>query len=72
MFGLRSVGAVLGNFSAPSLVTRALAPLGFAVTKGALGTRGALVCMTAIGVTTLAAYVAAIRKPAEQAHAAQV
>jgi MFS family permease len=72
MFGLHNVGTVLGNFSAPSLVTRALAPLGFAVATAALGTHGALVCMTTIGVTMLAAYVAAIRKPAEHAHAAGV
>jgi MFS family permease len=61
MFGLRNVGAVLGNFSAPSLVTRALAPLCFALTTGALGMRSALACLSAVGLATLAAYVATTR-----------
>jgi MFS family permease len=71
IFGLENVGVVLGNFSAPSLVTRALAPLGFAVATGALGTRGALVCMAAVGVATLVAYVAAMRSPSTRAEAAR-
>jgi MFS family permease len=63
MFGLKNVGAVLGSFNAASLVTRALAPLGFALTTGSFGTRGALMGIALVGVATLAAYIAAIRQP---------
>jgi hypothetical protein len=71
MFGLRDVGAVLGRFSAPSLVTRALSPLGFAVATGALGTRGALLGLAAVSMAALAAYVTAVRGWVRRAEAAR-
>ena len=61
LFGLVRVGAVLGSFSAPSLVTRAFAPLGFALVAGAAGTTGAVGSLVAVGLVSLAAYVVAIR-----------
>jgi predicted MFS family arabinose efflux permease len=64
LFGLVRVGAVLGSFSAPSLVTRAFAPLGFALVAGAAGTTGAVGGLVAVGLVSLAAYVVAIRAAA--------
>jgi len=56
LFGLRNAGAVLGDFSMPSLVTRAFAPLWFAVMTSKLGTHTGLLAMAAIGLATLTAY----------------
>jgi predicted MFS family arabinose efflux permease len=58
MFGFANVGAVLGGFSAPSLVMRALAPFAFAVIMGELGTTHALVGLAVVSLASLAAYVA--------------
>jgi MFS family permease len=61
MFGLRDVGSVLANFSMPSLITRALAPLSFAMISSALGTGAALLAMVAVGFATLVSYAATTR-----------
>jgi MFS family permease len=71
MAGLHHVGALLGTFSAPSLVARALAPLGFAMATGALGTRGALLCLAAVAALTLLTHVSAMRAPVRRAEAAR-
>ena len=56
MLGLRNVGSVLGDFSMPSLIARAFAPLWFAMTTSALGTRAAVLSMATVGLATLASY----------------
>jgi len=61
LFGLVRVGAVLGTFSAPSLVTRAFAPLGFALVAGAAGTTGAVGGLVVVGIASLVAYLIAGR-----------
>ena len=53
------VGAVLGGFSAPSLVTRALAPFGFALLMSNAGTSGALAGLMVVSLGSCAAYAAA-------------
>jgi hypothetical protein len=58
MFGLAKVGAVLGSFSAPSLVTRAVAPFGFALAMGSLGAEGAVIGLVAVSIASCAAYAA--------------
>jgi MFS family permease len=60
LLGFHNVGAVLGNFSAPALVARALAPLGFAVLLAELGPHAALVGSAIAGLGSLAAYVLAL------------
>lgn len=62
LLGFANVGAVLGNFSAPALVARALAPLGFAAVVGALGPHAGLAAAAVVGVASLAAYALAIRR----------
>jgi hypothetical protein len=71
MFGLEKLGALLGTFGAPSLVTRALAPLGFAALNDALGVHAALACMAAVGFATFAAYVGTTRGLRVHTRAAQ-
>lgn len=61
VFGLTNVGVVLGTFSAPSLVTRAFAPLAFAFVVSAAGAISALASLVAIGLASLIAYVVATR-----------
>ncbi len=56
LFGLDKLGALLGGFSAPSLVTRAIAPLAYAAIVDDIGYRPALVGLTAVGIATLASY----------------
>jgi len=63
LFGLDRIGAMLGSFGAPSLVTRAFAPLGFALVSAAAGTTAALGSLAAVGLVSLAAYLAATRAP---------
>jgi predicted MFS family arabinose efflux permease len=58
MFGLDNVGAVLGSFSAPALITRAFAPFAFAVALGTLGAEGAVMGLVAVSLASSAAYVA--------------
>ena len=70
MFGLANVGALHGNFSAPSLVTRALAPFGFAMVMTAVGTQAAVAGTAAVGLASLAAYVVATRANSKQRVAA--
>ncbi|HEX6244336.1 MAG TPA: MFS transporter [Polyangiales bacterium] len=67
MFGLANVGAVLGSFSAPSLVTRAFAPFGFAVAMGSLGSELAVSALVAVSLAACAAYAAATHSPAQSA-----
>lgn len=61
LLGLRNVGQVLGSFSRPSLVTRALGPLSFSVLMGSLGTTNGLVAIALVGVVSLTLYIAATR-----------
>jgi len=63
LLGFENVGAVLGTFSAPSLVARALAPVGFALMSTHVGTQSALVALVAISVGSLAMYLVAARAP---------
>ena len=62
LFGASNVGALLGSFSAPSLVTRALAPLGFALAVSATGMAGAVASLAGVGVLSLGAYAAGTRR----------
>ena len=61
LFGLTRIGTVLGSFSAPSLITRAFAPLGFALVAGSAGTLDAVACLVAVSLASLAAYVTGTR-----------
>jgi MFS family permease len=61
MFGTAEIGALLGTFGAPSLVARALAPLGFALLASSTGTFGALVALASVGLAALGAYLLATR-----------
>lgn len=63
IFGLARVGAVLGSFSAPSLVTRAFAPLGFALVAGAIGSTAAVGGLVAVALASLFAYGVATFNP---------
>jgi MFS family permease len=69
MFGFANLGAVLGSFSAPSLLTRALAPFCFAVAAGAMGTREAVMGLVGVSLGSCAAYVATTRKAPTRANA---
>jgi hypothetical protein len=60
MFGLTNVGVLLGSFSAPSLVTRAVAPFAFAVASRAIGTTSAIMALAAVAFASLGAYGAAV------------
>jgi MFS family permease len=62
MFGTHEIGALLGTFGAPSLVARALAPLGFALLASWAGTFAALSAMASVGLAALGAYVLALRR----------
>jgi MFS family permease len=62
LFGFERIGALLGTFSAPSLVTRALAPLLFAAAMSAVGVAVALNAAVLVGGVSLAAFVLATRK----------
>ena len=65
MFGTREVGAVLGRFSAPSLVTRAAAPWAYALSEQAFnGTGGALSLLVSVSVCSLCIYVYVLRRRA--------
>lgn len=61
LLGFHNIGALLGNFSAPALVARALAPLGFALVLTELGPRAALAAAAATGIASFAAYALALR-----------
>lgn len=69
MFGFANVGTVLGGFSAPSLITRALAPFGFVLALGVVGTRGALMGLVLVSLAACVVYVATTRGDAAPAHA---
>jgi predicted MFS family arabinose efflux permease len=69
LLGFANVGAVLGGFSAPSLVTRALAPFGFALLMSDVGTQEALASLVAVSLASCVAYGATTRDEA-RAHAA--
>lgn len=60
ILGGANIGQVLGTFSRPALITRALAPWLFAMTMSARGVQFALLGVTIVGGLTLTAYVAAI------------
>jgi hypothetical protein len=60
---------VLGGFSAPSLVTRALAPFGFALALDSIGAAGAITALIAVSLVSCAAYVAATQRDSEPAAA---
>jgi MFS family permease len=62
MFGFVNLGAVLGGFSAPSLVTRALAPFGFALLMGGEDADGAVAALAVISLAACVAYVATTRE----------
>jgi MFS family permease len=62
LFGFEKIGTLLGTFSAPSLVTRALAPLLFAAAMSAGGVAVALNAALCVGGASLGAYVIATRK----------
>ena len=67
LFGMRDVGAVLGRFSAPSLVARAVAPWAFAAAlEGALGTGGTLSLMVILSLAALLAFVLSSRARGER------
>jgi MFS family permease len=57
LFGVTDVGQVLGTFSRPSLVTRAFAPLVFAVVSHSLGIIAATYALAFVGALGLLAYV---------------
>lgn len=61
LFGFEKIGVLLGTFSAPSLVTRALAPLLFAAAMSAVGVVAALNATVLVGGVSLAAFVLATR-----------
>ncbi len=61
MFGMRNVGAVLGSFSAPSQITRALAPLAFALLSEQKGVQYGVLATLGVAVASLAAYLAGTR-----------
>jgi predicted MFS family arabinose efflux permease len=61
LFGFSNVGAVLGKFSAPSLVARAVAPFGFAIVAASAGTPGALAVLVAVALAAQGAYALAAR-----------
>jgi MFS family permease len=67
MFGFTNVGAVLGSFSAPSLITRACAPFVFAVAMGALGAEGAVMGLAVVSLGSCAAYAATTHAAPERA-----
>ncbi len=69
MFGFANVGAVLGGFSAPLLVTRALAPLGFALLMSEVGTQEAIASLVLVSLASCTAYVATTRAELPRAHA---
>jgi MFS family permease len=56
LLGFDNVGARLGAFSAPSLLTRAAAPLGFAFLTSRLGLTHALLTLSLIGIGAFGAY----------------
>jgi hypothetical protein len=56
MFGTGDIGALLGTFGAPSLLARALAPLGFALLATSAGTFGALSALACVALAALTAY----------------
>jgi MFS family permease len=62
LFGFEKIGTLLGTFSAPSLVTRAIAPLVFAAAMSAGGVAVALNAALCVGGASLSAYVIATRK----------
>jgi len=68
MLGFANVGAVLGGFSAPSLVTRALAPFGFALLMTEAGTQEALAGLVVVSLAACAAYAATTRSEASRVH----
>lgn len=61
LLGFEEVGALLGRFSAPSLLSRAVAPFGFALLTNRVGLSGALVAMSLVGMGSFGAYVQATR-----------
>jgi predicted MFS family arabinose efflux permease len=68
LFGLENIGTLLGDFAAPSLVTRAVAPLAYATVVSQAGYQGALLGLVLIGLATLASYAFTTR--AVRVHAA--
>lgn len=67
LLGFEGAGATLGNFSAPSLLTRAAAPFAFAVLTDISGLTGTLIALTSVGALSLGAFVYLTRahKPIE-------
>lgn len=56
LFGFEKVGTLLGTFSAPSLVSRALAPFFFAMTMSGAGLSVALIALAAIASLSFILY----------------
>jgi MFS family permease len=65
LFGFEKIGIRLGTFSAPSLVTRAIAPLLFAAAMSAGGVAIALDAALCVGGASLGAYIIATRNRSE-------
>lgn len=61
LLGFKNVGAVLGTFSAPSLLTRAAAPFGFAFLTSRLGLTHGLIALSLIGAGSFCAYIRAMQ-----------
>ena len=61
LLGFENVGAMLGTFSAPSLLTRAAAPFGFAFLTSSFGVTGTLAVLVLVGGAALGAYIFATR-----------
>jgi hypothetical protein len=59
--GLHAIGTLLGAFSAPSLLMRAFAPLGFALLMSSAGTIAAVASLVAVAMASRVAYFAATR-----------
>lgn len=61
LLGFANVGAVLGGFSAPSLVARALAPFAFALLMSDVGTSEAIGGLLVVSLASCTAYLATTR-----------
>ena len=66
LLGFERVGATLGGFSAPSLLSRAAAPFGFALLTDTTGIRGALMIVFVIALCSFGALVQAAATPLER------
>jgi len=69
LIGFDNVGALLGTFSAPSLLTRAAAPFGFAFLTSRLGFTDALIALSIVGAGSLGAYLHAMLMVSRSQHA---